>query len=185
MLRSLCLAGSFKVQDLSVQDKNALVLMVRREPIEDHLHECRSFILEWTTRSKRPTNTMILQELRRVDMHIRKKWWSLFSKNQPNGRTLTSCVLETQFYADQQWSHNFAVDLFPDGVEPWVAQEGEEEEEEVDDGWEEAEDEEGAEYGESEADEESVEGAEYGEEEEVDEESEEGDGEEIESEKEE
>ena len=115
MLRSFCLAGSFKVRDpeATESEKSKLVLMVDREPIEDHLHECRAFILNWTNRPNRPPDDAILQQLRRVEMNIRQKWWDLFCKNKPEGRTFTSCMLEAKFYAEQQWAVDFNLYLGP------------------------------------------------------------------------
>ena len=115
MLRSFCLAGSFKVRDpeATESDKNKLVLMVERELLEDHLHDCRAFILQWTNKPNRPPDADILQQLRRVEMNIRQKWWDLFCRNKPEGRTFTSCMKEAKFYAEQQWSVDFNLYLGP------------------------------------------------------------------------
>ena len=117
MLRIFCLAGCFKVPDPQTSD-NKLVFMVDRKPVEAHIYDIRGFIMDWTTRSNRPSDALILESLRRVDMNIRKRWWDLFKENEPKGRTFTSCVLQTKFFAEQQWCQNFARDLLPSPSTP-------------------------------------------------------------------
>ena len=95
MLRSFCLAGTFKVEDPENNGKPAL--MVERTLIEDHLHECRAFVLDWTNRNNRPNDAIILQQLRRVDMNIRKMWWQKFTACGTDSRqkSLQTSVFQT------------------------------------------------------------------------------------------
>ena len=109
MLRSFCLAGSFKTQDPEAEplSKDRMVLMVCRIPVETHLKRCRAFALDWANRTNRPSDAFILTQLRRVDMNIRTKWWDLFTANKPKGRTFTSCMEASLPYAEQQWDTDF------------------------------------------------------------------------------
>ena len=43
-------------------------------------------------------------------MNIRRKWWSVFTRAETE-RTFASCVKEVKFYADQQWTQDFALHL--------------------------------------------------------------------------
>ena len=63
-LRSLCKAGSYLVHDAeddrSPEDISASpkVLNIGGGPIEEHIAQCRAFILEWTNKGKAPPATL-------------------------------------------------------------------------------------------------------------------------------
>ena len=68
-LRSLCKAGSYLVQDpehdrspdaIAASPK---VLNIERAPIEEHLAQCRSFILDWTTKGKGSSDHLVFTQI--------------------------------------------------------------------------------------------------------------------------
>ena len=57
--------------------------MIERELIEDHLTNCRSFVLEWATKPRPQENGSITNQLSCIDMRPREKWTKLFRENKP------------------------------------------------------------------------------------------------------
>ena len=68
-LRSLCKAGSDLVHDpeddRSPESISACpkVLNIERAPIEEHLAQCRSFIIEWTNKGKGNSDHIIFSQI--------------------------------------------------------------------------------------------------------------------------
>ena len=85
-----------------VGQKNRLVFNVDRGPVEEHLANCRTFVLDWTSRPGRHADQRIVDQLKRIDINVRSRWWKQYKENNPKGRTFTSCMIETRFFADQQ-----------------------------------------------------------------------------------
>ena len=114
MLHSFALAGCFRVLDpeIPANIKERHSLMVHRKHIDDHIGRCRLFVIDWCNRSNRPSDAKIISEVKRVDMNIRRKWWTLFVENDPQGRTFTSCMKEAVSYCEQQWDQNFDSNLY-------------------------------------------------------------------------
>ena len=116
-LRTLAKAGSYWVtdpeDDRSPEEKqaNPQRLNIERELIEDHLAECRSFVIEWTTKSRAPRNEAVTQQLARIDMRIREKWCRLYMKNLPEGKTFSKCIRETLSTAESLWSADLSKEM--------------------------------------------------------------------------
>lgn len=89
-LRTLCKAGSYVVKDIGNEDK--LVISAGRELIEEHLANAR----------KRPDDHIILKQVSRIDLTIRRKWWRFCRDDSAGSRTFTSCMREHVANADQQ-----------------------------------------------------------------------------------
>ena len=77
------------------------------ELVQEHLMKCRAFILDWSTRSNKPSDREILWQVKRVEHIIRKRWWALYVANEPEGRTFSSCIEKAKLFADQQWTQDF------------------------------------------------------------------------------
>ena len=72
-LRSLCKAGSYLVhdpeddrfpEDISASPK---VLNIERGPIEEHLAQCRAFILEWTSKGGTTPGHIVSAQVSRIE----------------------------------------------------------------------------------------------------------------------
>ena len=119
MMRTLAKAGSYPVTD--PEDNRTLEevrvrpqrLMIERELIEDHLANCRSFVLEWTTKPRPPHNGAITTQLSRIDLRLREKWTKLYRENKPEGRTFSKCIKECIPTADSLWSADLSKEMGP------------------------------------------------------------------------
>ena len=76
MLRTFAGAGTYLVDD--PERGNDKTLDVARELIEEHLAQCRSFVLDWCARPTPPQQGLIVSHVSRIDLSIRKKWWRLY-----------------------------------------------------------------------------------------------------------
>ena len=116
MLRTFTKAGTYLVPNPMKGGKEEF--MVEREPIEEHLAHCRAFIIDWSNRSRKPPDHVIIRQIARIDINIRKKWWRKYVEDDPPGRTFTSCILDSEHYAEQQWDQDFELLMFPGGAVP-------------------------------------------------------------------
>ena len=121
--RTLCKAGTYYIKD--PQDdrppediaSSPLRLNIEREPIENHLARCRSFVMEWTTREGRQANpASVLRQLTRIDLEIRRRWADLYRANNPDGITYTKCIRMTEPTADGLWNADLTREIL--GSEP-------------------------------------------------------------------
>ena len=121
-LRSLCKAGSYLVQDpeddrspeaIAASPK---VLNIECAPIEEHLAQCRSFILEWTTKGKGSSDHLVFTQISRIDLSIRSKWTDLYRENVPEGVTFARCMKKVASSAEQLWTTDLSRDMQP----PWT-----------------------------------------------------------------
>ena len=77
MLRTMTKAGTYWVDDpeddrsSAERTKQPRRLMLDREPIEEHLAQCRAFVLEWSTKQRPPRDATITSQLARIDLRIR------------------------------------------------------------------------------------------------------------------
>ena len=118
-LRSLCKAGSYLVED--PEDERSAeaitarpkVLNVDRAPIEEHLAQCRAFILEWINKSKGNSDHLIFAQISRIDLAIRSKWTDEYRENMPPGVTFTRCMMKHKASAEQLWSTDLSRDMQP------------------------------------------------------------------------
>ena len=117
MLRTLTKAGSFWVtdpeDDRPIDEVRAQPqrIMIDRELIEDHLANCRSFVLEWTTKARPPHNGAITNQLSRIDLRLRERWTKLYRENKPEGRTFSKCIRECIPTADSLWSADLSKEM--------------------------------------------------------------------------
>ena len=120
-LRTFTKAGCYYVKDpeddrpAAEISRKPMVLMVDREIIEEHLANCRSFILEWTTSDRPPSNGSITNQLARIDLRLREKWTKLFRENKPEGKTFTRCIRDCEAMADAMWSADISKDMVSKG----------------------------------------------------------------------
>ena len=119
VLRSLCKAGSYLVHDpeddRSPESISACpkVLNIERAPVEEHLAQCRSFIIEWTTKGKGNSDHIIFAQISRIDLSIRSRWTDLYRENVPEGVTFTRCMRKVESAAEQMWSTDLSRDMQP------------------------------------------------------------------------
>ena len=119
MLRTLAKAGSYWVIDpedeRTESDRAAQPerLNIDRELIEDHLANCRKFVIEWTTKPKPPPDHAITAQLQRIDMHLREKWCKLYRENKPEGKTFSKCIKDCAATADTLWSMDLSKEMRP------------------------------------------------------------------------
>ena len=85
--------------------------MIERDPIEQHLAQCRSFTIEWSTKQNPPSTVSITGQMARIDLEIRKRWCTLFRENKPEGRTFNTCVKETKSMADALWTADLSREM--------------------------------------------------------------------------
>jgi hypothetical protein len=116
MMRTLAKAGSYYVEDpeappldperTTVPKATMLqqVLNIDRSLVEDHLAQCRAFVLEWSTKSKPPDQGTITRQMARIDLKIRERWCKLYRENRPEGKTFSKCIRDAQPMADQMWT---------------------------------------------------------------------------------
>lgn len=93
--------------------RQSLVINVERELIEDHIANCRNFVLEWTTKPRPPDNSAIITQLSRIDKNIREKWCKLY-RDEVQAKTFSSCIRETMPMADTLWSADLTNEMRPD-----------------------------------------------------------------------
>jgi hypothetical protein len=117
MLRTLCKAGTFWCDDpeddrtpeeIRVRPKR---LMIERDPIEQHLAQCRAFTIEWSTKQHPPSTGAITRQMARIDLEIRKRWCKLFRENKPENRTFNTCIKETRSTADALWTADLSREM--------------------------------------------------------------------------
>ena len=78
--------------------------MIDRVLIEEHLAQCRAFVLEWSTKTKPAEQGTITRQMARIDLKIRERWCKLYRENKPEGKTFTRCIKDTQSMADSMWT---------------------------------------------------------------------------------
>ena len=118
MLRTFTKAGTYLVPNPEKGGKEEF--MVEREPIEEHLAHCRAFIIDWSNRKRKPADHQIMRQITRIDLNVRRKWWRKFGEDEPPGRTFTSCIIDSESYAEQQWDQDFELLMFPGGATPMI-----------------------------------------------------------------
>ena len=107
VLRSLCKAGSYLVHDPEDDRSPEIIsscpklLNIERAHIEEHLAQCRDFILEWTNQSKGNTDHVIFAQISGLDLCIRSKWTDLYRASVPEGITFTRCMKRVEATAEQ------------------------------------------------------------------------------------
>ena len=117
MLRTLTKAGSYWVTDpednRTPEEVRArpLCLMIDRELIEDHLAQCRAFVIEWTTMRSPPLNGAITSQLSRIDQRMREKWTRLYRENKPEGKTFSRCIRDCIPTADSLWNADLSKEM--------------------------------------------------------------------------
>ena len=118
-MRSLCKAGSYLVtvpeDERSPEDIAALpkVLNIERAPIEEHLAQCRAFILEWTNKGKGTSGDIIFAQVSRIDLSIRQKWIDIYRSNVPEGITCNKCIKRTECTSETMWGTDLSRDMHP------------------------------------------------------------------------
>ena len=104
MLRTLAKAGSYPVDDPDDDRTEAerkecpQVLNIDRELIEDHLAQCRAFVIEWSTKARPPDPGAVTRQLSRIDQRIRDKWCRLY--REKDSKTFSRCIKETEAMAE-------------------------------------------------------------------------------------
>ena len=97
-------------EDISASPK---VRNIERGPIEEHLAQCRAFILEWTNKGKGTPGHIVFAQVSRIDLTIRQKWTDLYRFNIPEGITFTRCMKRIESTADTLWSTDLSRDMHP------------------------------------------------------------------------
>ena len=110
LLRSFCKAGTYSVRD---PDTGTDVVNVERAPIEDHLAMARSFVFEWTTKEHSPPEGAVINHLKRIDIHLRRRWWQNYNENP--SWTFTRAIKRAESLADNQWSFDYSSTIYGDG----------------------------------------------------------------------
>ena len=110
LLRSFCKAGTYSVRD---PDTGTDVVNVERAPIEDHLAMARSFVFEWTTKEHSPPEGAVINHLKRIDIHLRRRWWQNYNENP--SWTFTRAIKGAESLADNQWSFDYSSTIYGDG----------------------------------------------------------------------
>ena len=110
LLRSFCKAGTYSVRD---PDTGTDVVNVERAPIEDHLAMARSFVFEWTTKEHSPPEGAVINHLKRIDIHLRQRWWQNYNENP--SWTFTRAIKRAESLADNQWSFDYSSTIYGDG----------------------------------------------------------------------
>ena len=82
---------------------NPQVLNIERSFIEEHLAQCCSFIMEWSTKRPPPNNEALLAQVQRIDLKIRTKWTDMYRAIMPNDITFTLCIRKAKATADNMW----------------------------------------------------------------------------------
>ena len=86
-------------------------LMIERDPIEQHLAQCRAFTIEWSTKQNPSSSGSITRQMARIDLEIRKRWCKLYRENKPEGRTFNTCVKETKSMGDALWTADLSREM--------------------------------------------------------------------------
>ena len=89
------------------------VLNIQRAPIEEHLAQCRSFIIEWTNKGKGNSEHIIFAQISRIDLSIRSRWTDFYRENVTEGVTFTRCMKKVESAAEQMWSTELSRDMQP------------------------------------------------------------------------
>ena len=119
VLRSLCKAGSYLVadpaNDRSPDEIAALpkALNIERAPIEEHLAQCRAFILEWTNEGKGTPGHLISAQVSRIDFSIRQTWIDLYKASVPEGITFNRRIKRVECTTETMWSTDLTRDMRP------------------------------------------------------------------------
>ena len=92
------------------------MLNTERAPIEEHLAQRRSFILEWTNKAKGNSDQLVFTQISRIDLSIRSKWTDLYRENVPEGVTFARCMKKVASSAEQLWTTDLSRDMQP----PWT-----------------------------------------------------------------
>ena len=118
-LRTLCKAGSYLVTDpeddrpAEEVDIAPQVPNIDRKCIEEHLALCRSFIIEWSTRSNAPSEAIVLAQVSRIDFRIRTKWIDYYRANIPEHITFSRCMMCAESTSDSLWTRPHARHVSP------------------------------------------------------------------------
>ena len=85
--------------------------MIERDPIEQHLAQCRAFTIEWSTKQNPPSTGSITRQMARIYLEIRKRWCKLIRENKPEGGTFNTCIKETKSTADALWTADLSREM--------------------------------------------------------------------------
>ena len=89
------------------------VYNVARGPLEEHLANCRSFVLQWINTQRPPTEHLIVQQLARIDLSVRRRWWIIYREPENLEKTFTFCMKSNEDFAAQMWRADITVQMYP------------------------------------------------------------------------
>ena len=71
-------------------------------------------------RNRPPAEHLIVLQLARIDLSIRRRWWRIYREDEPTGRTFTSCMKATEDFAEQLWLQDISVQMYPPNQQQWI-----------------------------------------------------------------